>query len=121
MTDRKELKRQYKESHQPIGVYRIFNRENGKSFVSSSVNLPAIFNRMRMELNNGMHLKHPQLQREWKEMGADAFEFEVLEELEAPDAPEWDPADDLEALHELWLEQLAPYDERGYNRRPRPQ
>jgi hypothetical protein len=30
-----------------------------------------------------------------------------------------DPGEDLQALKELWLEKLEPYDERGYNRRPK--
>ena len=118
--EKKKLIRQYKETRRPMGVYRILNSENGKSFVSSSVNLPAIFNRMKMELNTGGHLKHPELQKDWRRLGADAFELEVLEELEPPDdSPGWDPHDDLQALEELWLEKLEPYDERGYNRRPK--
>ncbi len=119
MVDRKGLKRQYKESRQPIGVFRIRNTRNGRSLVAASVNLPAIFNRMRMQLNSGSALTYPELQRDWKQFGADAFEFEVLEELEPPDSPTWDPAPDLAALEALWLEELAPYEERGYNRRPK--
>ena len=35
------------------------------------------------------------------------------------DQPEWKPDDDLAALEALWLEELSPYGERGYNRPPR--
>jgi len=117
MTHRRELKRQYKEARRPMGVYRILNRAEDKSFVSSSVNLPAIFNRMRMTLQSGLQLQYPQLQQDWNRLGAEAFEFEVLEELEPPsDSPAWDPKEDLGALEELWLEKLEPYGQRGYNR-----
>lgn len=120
MVDKKALKRQNKETRRPMGVYRILNKENGKSFVSSSVDLPAIFNRMRMQLDGGMYLMNRELQRDWAELGSDAFELEVLEELEPPDdAPHWDPAGDLRALEELWLEKLEPYGERGYHRPPK--
>jgi len=118
MVDKKELKRQYKESRRPMGVYRILNKENGKSLVASSVNLPATFNKIRMQLKTMTFLQHPQVQSDWNELGADAFELEVLEELEPlADSPAWDPAEDLQALEELWIEKLDPYDERGYNRR----
>lgn len=116
---RREAKRAYKESYRPMGVFQIRNLSNGKRYVGSSVNLPAIFNRMRMVLKTNGHVKEPVLQREWNELGEEAFVFEVLEELEPPDAPGWDPREDLDALEQLWLEQLQPYGERGYNRRPR--
>ena len=118
--DRKAAKRAYKQSHRPMGVFRLLNRVNGKSFVGSTVNLPAMRSRLRVELNSAGHLKHPQLQAEWREFGEDAFEFEVLEELVPLDKPGWQPAADLEVLERIWLEKLEPYDERGYNRRPRP-
>ena len=118
--DRKAIAREYKESYRPTGVYRLRNTVNGKVLVGSSVNLPAIFNRLRMTLDAGTDLMHPELQRDWKELGADSFVFEVLQELEPPEGPGWDPKDDLAALEALWLEELAPYGEKGYNRRPKP-
>ena len=118
-SDRKALKRQYLESHRPAGVFRVRNRVDDRSYVASSVNLPASFNKLRMQLDTGSFLMLPELQRDWKRLGGDAFDFEVLEELEPPDAPEWDPREDLAALEALWLEQLEPWGERGYNRKPR--
>jgi hypothetical protein len=115
--ERKAIKREYKESYRPAGVFQVRNTTNGRILVSSSPNLPAIFNRLRMQLDSGMYVLHPDLQSDWRTLGANAFVFEVLEELEPPDAPGWDPREDLEALETLWLEQLQPYDEKGYNRR----
>lgn len=119
MIDRKKLKQQYKESHRPMGVYAIRNRDNGLIFVGSSVNLPAIFNRWRMQLNTNSQVKYPALQDDWRRLGSEAFEFEVLEELEPDETPGWTPQDDLQVLEELWLEKLEPFGERGYNRRSR--
>jgi hypothetical protein len=117
---RRDLKRQYLESHRPAGVFRLRNTVDDRSWVASSVNLPATFNKLRMQLDTGSFLMLPELQKDWKRLGAEAFEFEVLEELEPPDAPEWDPRKDLAALEALLLEQLEPWEPRGYNRRPRP-
>lgn len=116
VVDRRALKREYKESYRPMGVFQIRNTVSGRILVASSVNLPAIFNRMRMQLNTGSYLMHRELQADWKEIGEDAFAFEVLEELDPPEAPGIDPSDDLAALLELWIDELQPYGERGYNR-----
>lgn len=117
--DRRAIAREYKESYRPTGVFRVRNQTNGKLLVGSSVNLPAIWNRLRSQLDGGSYLMSPELQRDWKTLGADAFEFEVLQELEPPQGPGWDPKEDLAALEALWLEELQPYDEKGYNRRPK--
>jgi hypothetical protein len=118
--DRKAAKREYKESYRPAGVFQLRNTIDGRLFVGSSANLPAISNRLRMQLDAGNYVMLPELQRDWKELGGAAFVFETLEELEPPEGPGWDPSDDLAALEQLWLEQLEPYDEKGYNRRPKP-
>ncbi|MEE2778352.1 MAG: GIY-YIG nuclease family protein [Acidobacteriota bacterium] len=117
-SDRKALIREYKESYRPMGAFRILNRTNGLMFVGSSVNLPAIFNRLRMELRANGYRKHPDLQKDWNACGEEAFEFEVLAELDAPEAPGVDVSDDLAALESLWLEELKPWGQRGYNRPP---
>lgn len=116
--DKKALLRDYKETPRPAGVYRIRNTVNGKMLVGSSVNLPAILNRHRSELRAGGH-RNRGLQKEWDEFGPDAFEFEVLDTLAPPEGRDYDPAADLRALEELWLDKLSPYGEHGYNPAPR--
>lgn len=113
---RRAARRQYKETNQPAGVYEVRNTETGKVLLGSSPNLPAMFNRMRMQLDTGTFVKHPQLQSDWKTYGADAFTFTVLEELDAPDTPHWNSEEDREALLELWLEKVKPFGDAGYNR-----
>ena len=116
--DKKALKRDYKETARPMGVFQIRNTLNGKVLVGTSVDLPAILNRLRTQLSYGSH-RNRELQKDWNEQGADAFELSILDELPPSDKPVYDPADDLRALEELWLEKLSPFEERGYNARPK--
>lgn len=116
--DRKTLIRQYKESRRPMGAYRVCNTANGRSLVGVSVDLPSILNRHRAELRLGSHTNRA-LQQDWNELGPDAFEFEILDTLEPPDRPDYDPTDDLGVLEALWLEKLSPFADRGYNPEPR--
>jgi hypothetical protein len=116
--DRKARIRQYKETPRPMGVYRVRNTVNGKSLVGSSVDLPAMLNRQRAQLKMGAHSNRT-LQKDWSELGPEAFEFEILDTLKPPDRPDYDPTDDLRTLEEMWLDKLSPFDERGYNGRPR--
>ena len=116
--DRKALIRDYKERRQPMGVYEVRNTVNGRSLVGASVNLPAILNRHRAQLLLGAHTNRA-LQKDWNELGSEAFEFHVLDTLDVPDRPDYDPADDLRLLEQLWLEKLSPFAERGYNAAPK--
>jgi len=112
--DRKALIRRYKETPRPMGVFRVTNNVNGKSFVCSSADVNAMLNRQRAQLGFGSHPNRA-LQKDWNELGADAFEFVIVDTLKPSDEPGYDPASDLQVLEELWLERLAPYGERGYN------
>jgi hypothetical protein len=116
--DRKALKREYKETRRPMGVYRVKNTVNGKSLVGSSVDLPSILNRLRGQIRLGSH-SNRELQKDLKELGPEAFEVEILDTLTPSDRPDYDPADDLRALESLWLEQLSPFGDRGYNAIPK--
>lgn len=116
--DKKRLKREYKETPRPAGVYRVWNKVDDKSLVGSSLNLPGILNRHGFDLKLGNH-RNRELQQDWNERGADAFEFEVLDTLEPSEDPNRNVADELKALEELWLERLQPFGERGYNERPK--
>lgn len=116
--DRKALIRDYKESRRPMGVFGVRNTVNGKSLVGASTDLPAMLNRQRFQLDAGIHPIR-ELQKEWIAFGAAAFAFEVLDTLPAPDQPDFDPSDDLRVLEDLWLDKLSPFDERGYNARPK--
>ena len=117
--DRKALIRQYKETRRPAGVFRVQNTVNGKSLVGTSVDLPSMLNRQRAQLRMGGH-DNRALQTDWDTLGADAFEFEVLDVLTPPEQADWNPRDELHVLEKLWLEKLAPLGDRGYNPEPKP-
>ncbi|KMY55364.1 MULTISPECIES: GIY-YIG nuclease family protein [Bacillaceae] len=114
MDRKKELKQQYKETKIEAGIYQIKNTKNGKVFIGSTRNLKTL-NGKRFELNMGSNT-NKELQREWKEFGDTAFEFEVLEILKKKETGYFDEKKELEKLEEKWLEKVKPYGERGYNR-----
>lgn len=112
--ERKTLKKEYQQSHTPMGVFQIRNLVNEKVLVGSALNLPGIFNRHKFALKMGNH-QNKVLQADWTEFGEDKFAFEILDELTPVSDPQHDYRPDLVFLEDLWLEKLQPYGERGYN------
>jgi hypothetical protein len=112
--DRRTRIREYKETARPMGVFRVRNRVNGRFLVGSSVDVPSMLNRIRFQLGAGSFPDRA-LQADWKESGADAFELETLDLLEPSEEPGHDPAVDLRALEQLWLEKLGRPGEPGYH------
>ncbi|WP_437677370.1 metalloregulator ArsR/SmtB family transcription factor [Sorangium sp. So ce131] len=115
METRKELKRKYLETPKQAGVFQVKNTVNGKVLLGSSTNLHGPLNKHRFMLSIGAHTNQ-ELQRDWKEHGADAFTFEVLEVVRTKDDPSFSLADELTLLEQIWLEKLSPLHPRGYNR-----
>ena len=105
---RKALTREYKETQHPMGVFRVFNAVDDKSFVGTSVNLTAALNGQLARLQFGGH-PNAALQADWNRLGADAFRIEILDTITPPERPDYDPAEDLKVLETLWLEKLATY------------
>lgn len=112
--DKKDLKREYKQTTRPMGVYQIRNLTNGKVLVGSSLNLSGIFNRHEFQLKMNGH-PNKLLQAEWNESGSEDFAFEILEELLSRESSDYDYKADLTCLEGLWLEKLEPFGDRGYN------
>lgn len=115
ITRKKELKKEYRLGHRTMGIFQIRNAVSGKVLIGKSTDLPGIINRHRFELQMGGHM-NKELQADWNRLGADAFAFEVLDELTP--RPDCDYAEDLAQLESMWLDNLQPFDERGYNSRP---
>jgi len=111
MTDRRELKRQYRETARPMGVFRIHDTAEGRSHVGRSVDLPAMLNRQRFQLESGDH-PDKRVQAAWNASDGTGFEFETLDTIEPLDEPGYDPADDLDALAEIWRDRLRERGER---------
>ena len=94
-------------------MFRVRNTATGKSLVGSSANLPGTLNRHRFQLERGSHPSR-ELQADWNALGADSFEFEVLDQLKPCDKPDCDATEDLQVLKELWLEKLKASGESLY-------
>lgn len=99
--------RAYKGFQPRMGVYAVRHLPSGRTLLGWSRHLEGILNRHRFQLGAGMH---PQklLQADWDRDGAEAFAFELLDEIEPhPDRPRADPDGELAALEELWRDRLG--------------
>ncbi|WP_437532498.1 metalloregulator ArsR/SmtB family transcription factor [Sorangium sp. So ce726] len=114
METRKELKRKYLETPKQAGIFQVKNKVNGKVLLGSSTNLHGPLNKHRFMLSIGGH-SNQELQQDWKQHGADAFTFEVLEIVKQKDEPGFSLADELTLLEQIWLEKLSPLAPGGYN------
>jgi predicted transcriptional regulator len=115
MSKHAEIKREYKQTLRRAGIYQIKNTINGKVFLGSSTNLHGPLNRDKFMLSTGMH-KNEQLQKDWKELGPEAFSLEILEVIEPKDDPNFSLEDELTLLEQIWIEKLQPFGEKGYNK-----
>lgn len=117
MKARKELKEEYKQMKFKIGVFQIKNTVNNKVFIDSSMDIVAIWNRQRMELNFGSH-PNLSLQKDWNKFGADKFEYEIISEIKQSETEIRDYKKELKAFEASHLEKLLPFNDKGYNRNP---
>ncbi|WP_045234432.1 GIY-YIG nuclease family protein [Deinococcus pimensis] len=110
--------RPYKDFEPVMGVWSLRNTINGRRLVGASLHTAAALNRTLFTLRHGQH-RNRELQRDWNEHGEAAFVSEVLHVLE-PTAARSDReyADELATLERLCLDELRPWDERGYHTRP---
>jgi len=114
MKSKKDIKREYKERKKPAGIFQVKNTANGKVLLGSSLNLEGPLNGHKFMLTIGAH-RNKVLQQEWDEYGADKFIFEILEVVKVKDDPNFNLSDELTLLEQIWLEELQPFGERGYN------
>jgi frataxin-like iron-binding protein CyaY len=113
---RKKLREKYKQLKTYMGVIQITNKVSGKIFIAAYPNLKNKWLTIQGQLGMGMHF-NSQLQKDWQEMGKEAFTYEVLEEKEADEVTDmrWE----LKQMEKVWLEKLQPYGDRGYNKPPK--
>jgi len=114
LKSKKELNKEYLERVKPAGVYQVKNLVNGKVLLGSSLNLEGPLNRHKFMLKIGSHTNKV-LQKDWNELGSDQFVFEILEQVQVKDDPNFNLKDELTLLEMIWLEKLQPVGERGYN------
>jgi len=115
----KELKEEYKQLMFKMGVYQIRNLVNNKVFIGSSKDLTAAWNAQQFQLNLGSH-RNKTLQEDWNRFGADKFIYEILEELTFAEDKPVDVDSELNVLEAMVLEEIQPYNDKGYNRIKKP-
>jgi hypothetical protein len=76
---KRELREKAKNHKTTMGVLSVTNTTNGKQYVQGSLHLEALVNKMKFLLNGGL-FTNALLQKDWKELGSDAFifEFEII-------------------------------------------
>jgi hypothetical protein len=80
MIDKKKILKEYKQTVQPMGIFQIRNLQNGKIFVSSSMNLNASVNRFKFDPEMSCSLIS-QLKKDFAQYGADNFVLEIIDGL----------------------------------------
>jgi hypothetical protein len=103
--DKSAAKKEYKEAKRPMGVYRIRNTRNNKSYLGFDRDLAARINRHQAELKFGSH-RNSELQEEWNSFGESSFQFEVLDELDHKEDSQASPIEELRVLAEMWIRKL---------------
>lgn len=92
-----------------IGIYKITNKINGKTYIGQSVNIKQRWAEHKANLRNNKH-ENPYLQNAWNKYGENNFTFKVIEECEQSEL------DDKEIY---WISEYCSYKDfensKGYN------
>ncbi|GGG51896.1 GIY-YIG nuclease family protein [Paenibacillus radicis (ex Gao et al. 2016)] len=110
---RRELVEEYKKIKVYMGVIQIKNKVNDKIFIDSYPNLKNKWFTLQMQLDMGK-FANAGLQKEWKEFGADAFDYEVLEQKDTEKVTDirWE----MKQILKPWFQKLQPFEDKGYNK-----
>jgi hypothetical protein len=103
--DRKAAIKAYKARKPRPGIYGVRHKATGRCWVGSAPNLDTTKNLLWLTLNEGKHLDRS-LQAEWKKLGEEAFDYEILETLKEDVLP-LAVKDLLKEKKRLWAEKLA--------------
>ncbi len=111
---KKELRRRYKEKNLVPGVFQVKNHANGKVLLGSSLNIAGPLNAHEFMLSINSH-RNKELQADYHSFGANAFSFDILGIVKVTDDAEFNLEVELKTLEQLWLDELKPVGEGGYN------
>lgn len=103
---RSALKKQYRETPPPMGVYAIRCLSSGRVIVEASMNVHAAMNRARFELDRKSY-RDRQLQQDWLTFGPDHCRFEIIDLVKPRDDPAFDHKAELAGLLAMWREELG--------------
>ena len=107
MNTKKDNKNTYKQMKFRIGIFQIKNLKNNKIFLNTSTDLDRAFNSDQFQLKMGLH-SNKELQNDWKDLGAEAFHFDVLDELKMEEtATEIEIKKELKAFYEIHRVELV--------------
>jgi len=104
--NKSELKKTYKQTSRPMGVYILRSAKNKMVFIGAGVDIQAKINRHKAELKFGKH-RNRELQELWNSSGGQNIEFEVLDVLDHEEDSKDNPAEELKILLEMWIQKLA--------------
>jgi hypothetical protein len=113
MNNLKTVKKLYKHTLRPMGIFQIKNLVNGKVHIGRSTDLNGKINSEKFQLKNNMH-SNKELQNDFNAQGEETFSFEILDLLLPKEDPHHDYGADLQTLEALWLEKLQPFGGKGY-------
>jgi len=105
MKNKKELKQAYKQHKPVMGVFQIKNTVNNKILIDGSTNIASKWNRHQTELKFGSH-RNKELQKDWNEMEAASFSFEILSELAYKENEAVNYVEEIKVLKAMVLEEL---------------
>lgn len=101
---RRDISRRARDAFPPMGIYIIRDKETGQALVASSRNVYGAMNRTQFELRLRSH-SNKTLQAKWDHGGPDRFDFEIVELLKEREDPNFDYAEELRVLEQLYREQ----------------
>lgn len=106
MDRRKQLKEEYKQIKQEMGLIGATCLVTGKTYLEATNRTKASMNKLLFTLKLGSH-RCSELQKEWKKYGEEAFEIKVIEVLEYDkEDPDRDYSEDLELVKMDWIDRL---------------
>ena len=114
--EKRVLQRKYKLTPTYYGVIQITNERNHKIWIDTVSNLHNRWAFYQLNLNKNFYRSNP-LQTDWNQQTAADFSYQILWQKEATDVTNMRTT--LKALKTKWLHDLQPFDDHGYNRRPK--
>lgn len=104
--DRRDKIAAYKARPITGGVFCIKNTITGRILLQAATDLHGCKNRFDFSQMTGSCIEH-RLQQDWKQYGAQAFAFEILDTMEKKETQtSREFRDDIDALLESWREKL---------------
>jgi len=94
-----------------VGVYKITHRETGRCYVGSSINIFKRWDAHRYPAHNNCHY----LAAAMKKYSPEAFDFQILEEIDTSKLTLIQTRVELLTTEQRWLDKLRPFPPNGFN------